>query len=224
MVIKPTIGAVRPGVWVGLGVLVLGILPGCGNRVLTIVQHDRVNTAMHRHRPREKQTGDPLELTIVCVFPKDLEKSENDRLKPGSGLTAVDWYQHRPTGVGGQQAGRFWIPSEQIYLLTNEKGLVGRIKGPALGGATEDGWKETKVGGIAFSKKLHNRKSVIYVFPKFIGPTGDVLPVKPVVFNPPGAYRRNLSVEIGLRDGGENFGQFIKHSTKRRLYGSEKDE
>lgn len=224
MVIKPKIGAVRPGVWVALAVLVLGILPGCSDRVITISQHSRINTAMHRHRAREMQTGDPLELAIVCVYPEDLKKSENDRLKPGSGLTSVDWYQHRPTGVGGQQAGRFWIPSSQIYLLTNEKDLVGRVKGPALGGATEDGWTEKKFGGIAFSKKLHHKDSVIYVFPKFIGPTGDVLPVKPVMFHRPGAYRRNLFIEIGVRDGGENLGQFIIHSTKRRLHGAEKDE
>ncbi len=218
---KPTIDSIRRRVSVCIIGLLIGIVAGCGDRVITISQHERINTAMHRHRAREMQTGDPLELTIVCVYPEDLKKSENDRLKPGSGLTAVDWYQHRPTGVGGQQAGRFWIPSSQIYLMTNEKGLVGRIKGPALGGATEDGWTERKFGGIAFSKALHDKNSVIYVFPKFIGPRGDVLPVKPVIFHRPGAYRRNLFIEIGVRDGGDNFGQFVLHSTKRRLHGAE---
>ena len=220
---NPTIDSIRRRVSVCIIGLLIGIVAGCSDRVITISQHERINTAMHRHRAREMQTGDPLELTIVCVYPEDLKKSENDRLKPGSGLTAVDWYQHRPTGVGGQQAGRFWIPSSQIYLLTNEKGLVGRVKGPALGGATEDGWTEKKFGGIAFSKALHDKNSVIYVFPKFIGPTGEVLPVRPVMFHRPGAYRRNLFIEIGVRDGGENLGQFIIHSTKRRLHGAEKD-
>lgn len=223
MVMKPTIRIVRPGAWIGLAVLILGILPGCSDRVITITQHARINTAMHTNRKPKDQTGEPLEIAIVCVFPKDLEKPENDRLKPGSGLSATDWYQHRPTGSGGALAGHFWIPNSQIYLLTNEKGLVGKIKGPALGGAIEDGSTEKKVGGIAFSKKLHNKDSIIYVFPKFIGSNGDVLPVKPAIFHPPGSFQRNLSIEIGVHSGGGDSGQYIKNTTKRR-FGRGKDD
>lgn len=187
---------------------------GCGDRTLTISQDRYINTAMHLHRPLAEQTGDPLEVNIVCVSPEDLEKTENDRLKPGSGITAKEWYAHRPE-VGGQQPGKFWLPSDQIYLLTNMTGLCGTVKGPSLAGSVEDGVAQKVVRGIKLPKKPGHRQSVIYVFPKFIGPDAMVLPTPPAVFNPPSAYPNNLAVEIGVQPGGSNHGQFIKNTTRR---------
>lgn len=193
---------------------------GCAARTITISQEDRINTAMHLHRAMADQTGDPLELNVVCVYPEDLEKPENELLKPDSSITAKDWYDLRPTGM--PEARHFSLPGNQILLLTNEKTAYGKVKGPALRGAIEDGARERKIDGIRFKKKLHSRKSVIFVFPKFIGKGGEVLPVRPVRFSPPGAYTRNLFVKIGVDPGRPHGGQYIESVTKRRLHGREK--
>lgn len=196
---------------------------GCAARTLTIAQDDRINTAVHLHRPREMQSGDPLEVNVVCVYPDDLEKPENERLKPDSGINAKEWYEFRPT-TGVPDGRHFNLPATQIYLLTDEEGVYGKVKGPALRGALEDGFSKKKIEGIAFKKKLHSKKSVIYVFPKFIEKSGAVLPVRPAKFSPPGAYRKNLSVKIGVRPGGPHDGQYVENTAKRRWHGREKDD
>ena len=63
---------------------------------------------------------------------------------------------------------------------------------------------------------LHNSKSAIFVFPKFTGPDGEVLPVRPVVFRPPGDYTHDLYCEIGVDDSLEPAGQFVRQRSKRR--------
>ena len=182
---------------------------GCASRTVVITQADRINNAMHHYRPPDQRTGDPLEVTIACVYPDDLERDENSGLKPGSGITSKDWYDHQP--VRGGDGGRFVLPTDQIYVLTNAAQVYGRKKGPALNGAINDGRAKVEVSGIKFrGTKLHSRNSVIYVFPKFIGPDGDVLPVRAVEFSPPGAYTSRLSVTIGVDETRGNHGQYIE--------------
>jgi hypothetical protein len=187
---------------------------GCAARTLTITQDDRINNAMHLHRPPAQRTGEPLEVSIVCVYPKDLERAGNEGLRHGSGITSKDWYDNRPLRAGVDGA-HFSLPSDQIHLLTNEAQAYGKKRGPALQGAIVDGTSEKKVAGIKFSwTQLHRRDSVIFVFPKFIGPDGEVLPVKPAVFNPPGAYGRNLRVKIGVEESRGRHGQYIERLTR----------
>ena len=210
----------------GATVAVIGLAVlsgGCRARTLTITQEDHINTAMHEHRAREKQTGDPLELNVVCVFTGDLEKPENARLQPDEGITAKEWFEFRPTGAP-PDGRHFNLPCNQIYMLTNEESPCGKVKGPALRGALEDGFSEKTIRDISFRKRLHHRRSVIYVFPKFIDKNGEVLPVPPVKYHPPGAYTRNLAVKIGVRAGGPHGGQYIENQARRRLHGRTKEE
>ena len=119
-------------------------------------------------------------------------------------------------------------------MLSEEEGLksYGRvIKG--LGGVK--GWKQRgeskptpiKVSGIHYPSggDLHNTdKGVIYVFPKFIGPDKQVLPVQPAVFDPPGAYAKELFIKIGVDQSDYDkeskcYGQYIENKTKRELHG-----
>lgn len=190
-----------------VGMLLIGVA-GCGDITLSITQHKFINNAAYPHRPVDERTGDPLEVNIVCVLPDDLEKPENNRLKPGSGITSREWYDQRPTH-GGQEAQKFSLPSEQIYVLSNTQGVYGVPKGQALQGAAEEK-PERIVAGIKFPKKFGHRNSVIYVFPRFIGPDYEIIPTPPVAFNPPSKYGRSLAVEIGLQSGGSFHGQFIK--------------
>ena len=197
------------------------VLAGCGSwRTLTIVQGDRINNAMHSGRPADQRSGDPLEVAIVCVNPQDLEHHENAGLKPRSGMTCKAWYDNRPVRGGGDP-GRFKLPPEQIFLLTDAKQYYGTKKGPAPRGAINDGRKEISVAGIRFrSTILHKRDSVIYVFPKFVGPKGEVLPVPAVEFSPPSAYPRRLEVEIGVDESRPHYhGQYIDNTTERAFWG-----
>lgn len=193
---------------------------GCASRTLAITQGDRINNAMHIGRHPDQRTGDPLEVTIVCVHPDDLEIKGNGGLKPGSGITCKDWYDNRPEH-GGE--GGFDLPADQIYLLTNEDQVYGKKVGSALNGAINDGHSEVKIKGITFrGMKLHRKDSVIYVFPKFIGPDGHVLPVPAAEFSPPGAYASQLAVKIGVDEGRAHNGQYIENTSQRKLHGSGK--
>ena len=218
MMIKSMMNARTRFAWVVmLGWALLGTA-GCAARTLNVSQGDRINNAMHHDRHPDQRTGDPLEVTIVCVHPADLEREANRGLKPGSGITCKDWYDHRPVRAGGGE-GRFDLPSEQVFLLTNEAQFYGTKLGPALNGALKDGKSEIVIKGIPFqSMKLHSRDSAIYVFPKFIGPDWNVLPVKPAEFSPPGAYASRLTVKIGVDDSREHYGQFIENTSLRRMH------
>ncbi len=189
-------------------------LVGCQSRTLVITQADRINTAMQLGRALENQTGEPLELTVVCVKPEDLEKQENSRLSPDSLITSKEWYEFRPEG-GVPTGGRFDIPDSQIYVLTNKNRICGQVRGPALRGAIEDGTAERFIKGISFGRKSYSKKSAIYVFPKFIDRNGAVLPVPPVRFSPPAAYSSTLRVEIGVEPGGPHDGQYLRRVEKR---------
>ncbi|MBN2447775.1 MAG: hypothetical protein JXO22_13675 [Phycisphaerae bacterium] len=175
----------------------LSLLTGCA-RTITIYQDPYVNTAAQANRPPEKRTGEPLELAIVCVYPQDLEKAENELLRPGSRVTCRDWYERRPQ-VGVESQTGFSLPQEQIYTMTVADDVYGRKIGSVLRGAKLDGDKPITKSGIQFKwGELHNKDATIYVFPKFIARDGSVLPVTPAKFNPPGKYKSKLSIDIGV--------------------------
>ncbi len=198
-------------------------LVGC-QRHLTITQDTYINTAMHVNRPKDKQTGEPLEVHIVSVYPDDLKNTANSRLAPGNAITSDVWFQDCPQpgdrwdmpGVAGTS--RFQLPPDQIFLLTDDRSYYGSYSGPTLHGAAVDGTSPIK-RKFKFGGPLHNKNSVIYVFPKFIGADGRVLPVPPAKFDPPGAYSSDLSVHIGVDESRPHYGQYIKIGTDRRLHG-----
>ena len=189
-------------VTVFLATLTVVASTGCVARTLTITQQDYINTGMGR------ATGEPLEVAVVCVYPKDLKNKVNDKLKPGVGITAKEWFEREPGSDGGGQP--FSISPEQIYLLTDRKGASGINRGGLLHGAADKGIKQVQIPRIRFKWwNLHRNNSVIYVFPRFIGPDGKVLAVKPAMFNPPGRYRSKLFCEIGAKSNTPE-GQYIK--------------
>ncbi len=190
--------------------LALASLSGCA-RTLTITQDKYINTGPHARRPPEQRTGEPLEVDIVCVFPKNLDNPANDLLRPDSKITCRDWYEHRPTGTGAEKS-RFELPRNQIYLVTNDDSAYGRRLGTALRGAGYDGEQPIRKTGFEFpGTLLHNSRSVIYVFPKFTGVDGNVLPVPPAKFHPPGAYAANLEIKIGVdQNRSPEEGQYVR--------------
>lgn len=195
-----------PARLVGVAAVTMAFLAssGCAARTLTIVQAGLIND-------EAKSTGEPLEVTIVCVTPEDLKKERNELLDPTSDITCKQWYAFRPD-KNSRDATRFQIPSNQIFLLTDQpKGQVwGQIRGPALRGADRDSrGGKVVVKNIAFPRDLWNKKSVIYVFPRFIGKDWNELPVAPVKYNPPGDSTRKLSCEIGTRATGQGHRQYI---------------
>ena len=200
---------------------------GCA-RQFTITQDDRVNNAMQIDRRPEDRTGEPLELDIVCVYPRDLKDERNDRLKPSSGITSAEWFKRRP--IPGDKVNmeaandRFRLPPEQICLLTNDREVYGKKVGACLRGAKQDGRTVTK-SGIEFSTwALHDDMSVIYVFGKFTDKQGKVLEVPPAKFHPPGAYAERLAFKIGIRENAPNFGQYIEIDSERcprKMHGTE---
>jgi hypothetical protein len=209
-----------------LAALVMTLPSGCASRVMRIEQTDYVNTAMHMNRPPGARTGEPLEINIVCVYPKDLKKEVNDRLAPGSAITSDVWYQDRPqpgdTEEMDDRGGRFYLQKSQIFLMTYDKNGYGKRIGNPLRGAVTDHRRiiETK---FDFSGGLHDRGSIIYVFGKFIGPDGHVLPVPPAKFHPPGAYTEDLFVKVGVDESRAHYGQYIENVTPRKLHGSDDD-
>ncbi|MHC5111672.1 MAG: hypothetical protein ACYTHJ_17545 [Planctomycetota bacterium] len=200
----------------GVLVVAFGLFStGCA-REMTITQDEFVNNAMYHYRP-EATAGDPLEVTIVCVYPKDLNNEYNDLLRPDSGMTCADWYQLRPAltdSVDDEGHERFRLPKNQIFLCTDDPKCYGKKIHERLRG------KEKVVCDFEFSGGLHNQNSVIYVFPKFIGPGKDVLPVEPAKFDPPGAYTKDLAVHIGV-DSTRNdyYGQYIEIRSQRKMHG-----
>lgn len=208
----------RPG-WRWLGILVAaGVLSGCG-RTMMFQQDTYINTACHENRPPDRRTGEPLELNVVVVYPSDLKKPENDLLRPDRKITAKDWYERRPQRAG-EEPGRFNLPHDQIYVLSNDDTVFGRRIGNALRGAALDGDKPIRKTGIALKWDLvHNDQTVIYVFPKFCAADGGVLPVLPAKFCPPGAYSADLGVRIGVQpDRRLAEAQYIQIESPRKLH------
>lgn len=194
---------------------------GCG-RALTIHQDRFVNTGAQGNRPPEKRTGEPLELTIVCVYPPDVEKPGNELLKPDSKITVKDWYDRRPT-TSAAEPGKFNLSQNQIFLLTNDTTYFGRKIGNAIRGAALDGDAPIKKGPFEYKwGDLHDQRGTIYVFPKFIGKDGGVLPLPPARLHPPGAYPQDTEVKIGVEEGKPvEAAQYIRVLTERKTHGKE---
>lgn len=198
---------------------------GCGgDRKITFVQDDYINTGVHCDRARaEERTGEPLDVSIVCVTPADMKKqvdgvNVNHNLRAASGLTSADWYERCPiSGRPEESKSRFAISPEQIYVLTNDTNqarLFGTRVGPALNGAKIDGQAKTIETPIVFKGSQSSDDSIIYVFAKFKDRNGRVLPAPPVKFQPPSRYKGDLRVRIGVRKGeecsGPLLGQYIE--------------
>jgi len=223
----PPLRTVVPGAGRRAGLLLCAalLLTGCA-RTLTIWQDPYINTACHAARPPQDRTGQPLELAIVCVYPKDLEKPANALLKPDSKITCRDWYARRPLGPN-PEAGRFELNKNQIFLLTDDSKAYGTVVGSKLlRGARQDGEKPIRLSfwfeGGWTGAQYHHPNSVIYVFGKFTDKDGNVLPVPPAKFHPPGAYREDLEIRIGVDpDRPLEAGQYIKVLTERKLHGKE---
>lgn len=189
---------------------------GCAARTMEITIPGVLNTEMHSNRKCEDRTGERLAVDIVCVLPRDLEKPENRALRPDSHITSKIWFEKRPE-TGSSLGGRFDLPPNQVYHLTDKKNAYGTIFRERLVGV-KDGNQVVKIKGIKFPKssKLHDSDSVIYVFPKFIDADGHVLETKPVMFNSPGDYHKELSVELGVEDPCGEARQYIKNTTKKQ--------
>ena len=204
------------------GLLLLVLLAGCA-RSLTIRQDPYINTAAQANRPADKRTGEPLEIDVVVVYPADLKKAGNELLRPDSKITCKDWFDRRPqTGVP-PGANRFELPRDQVYVLTNDDSAFGRHIGSALRGAVLDGDKPINKGDIALAwGMVHDKQTVIYVFPKFIGRDG-VLPVAPAKFEPPpAAYESGLEVKLGVYPNRPlDEAQYIEVTSPRTLYKNE---
>jgi len=200
---------------------------GC-TRQLTIEVDRFVNNAPHLadNRPADKCTGYPLHVDIVCVYPADLDNEHNDQLGPDSEITSDIWFENRPQAgdSADDEAGtHFRIPSKQIYVFTDDTKVYGKKLGAAiLGSYYKRNGKYT--ASFEFGGDLHSRRSTIFVFPKFIRPSGGVLPVKPAVFHPQGAYTEELKVRIGVdHDRGDNYGQYIDVKSQRKMHGRNGD-
>jgi len=194
---------------------------GC-QRVLTIQQDDRVNNAMYMYRENpEDWRGDPLHVDIVCVTASDLKDDRNARLAWDSTITCKEWYERRPKKGNDDSAATFQLPSDHIFMLSDDDTMPGKALHRSLRGALDDGKKPVKVS-FSFPGKIHDRKSVIFVFPRFTVRDGSVLPVPPVRFDPPGAFKAGLAVKIGVLEDPKSkrhMGQYIKLLSERKLHG-----
>lgn len=201
------------------GCVLIGVACGCAARSLKITIPDEyINTKMHDNRACEDRTGERLELDIVCVLPSDLEIPINRPLRPDGNITSKVWFEMRPVMGKTQGVDCFDLPPKQIYRLTDKKSAYGTIKWSRLTGS-KHGNQVVKIKGIKFPKsgKLHSHNSVIYIFPKFIDADGQVLETRPVMFNSPGDYRKELSIEIGVEDPCGESTQYIRNTTEKKF-------
>ena len=202
---------IRGLVRVGCGAVVLAAVvlsSGCSSTTLTITQGEYINTAMHMNRPAASRTGEPLELTVVCLYSKDLKHEANGRLAPGSGITSDIWYRDRPM-LGDREemqdrGTRFWVPKSQVFVMTYDKQYYGTSIGAPIRGYATDKSAEIR-RRFDFPSSFKKSRAWIYVFPRFIDTEGRVLPVPPAVFKPGNA----IQVEIGVNEDRAHYGQYI---------------
>lgn len=223
--------SVRTVLVIGLGIVAT---LGCERR-MTIRQDNYINNAMQPNRPPARRTGEPLELTVVCVLPADLKDPANADLKPGSPIDSRMWYGRRPGGAvaprpGEPVAAPFKIPAGQIFVLdeNNPDASLRPLHGKAIEGSdrqlkvdTDKILKFSVPAGALFSKDC-----AIYVFGKFADENGDILPVAPAVFSPPGDYTSELFIKVGTTGKWDSpdRGQYIKNITKPGSSGGEISE
>ena len=185
----------------------IGLASGCSTSKFTIVQDEFINTAVHLNRPVEQRTGDPLEVTIVYLFEDDLAKEANAGLRPGSGITSKGWYDNRPSHSG---RGGFQVPADQVFILTNDDQPYGTRVGRRLQGAKRDGTAEIVVEGASFrSRGRFKSGPIMYVFPKFVGPQGQVLPVPPILHSS-SRSKNGLRFRVGVDPNRDHYGQYME--------------
>lgn len=224
-----TLSATAQVSWASRLVLAIGLAAaltlGCERR-LTIRQDDYINNAMHRNRPPARRTGEPLELTVVCVLPADLKDAANADLKPGSPINSRTWYARRPGAQlapipGLPAAPPFNIPASQIFTL-DENNPEPSLR-PLHGKVIEGGDRELLVTDKIITIKIpwgdlvfNDRNCVVYVFGRFADENGDILPVPPAVFERPGQYKSELFVKVGSNGKWDSpdRGQYIENITK----------
>lgn len=188
---------------------------GCSSYSLTVSQADYINTEGHLSRPPSKRTGNPLEVNVVCVYPKDLEKPQNQQLHPDRGITSNIWYKYRPReAVGAAGGDKFDLPADQILLFTDDDDIYGTRVGPTLRGAVVDGKRERTISDLNL-KDVNDRRTVVYVFALFRDGDGHVLKAPPAVFQRPRQYPKELTVEIGVEDRVNRTGQYIRNTTSK---------
>ena len=176
----------------------LAALSGCGKE-LVITQDSYINTGVGPN-------GEPMELNVVYVYPKDLDHPANSRLAPDRGITSDVWFRDRPQGADAKdtpdRGARFWIPREQILLLNNPPAdtSYGVRIGNRPRGASYDAKEEVGRWKLDFKGSAGSKESVIYVFGRFSDANGNPLPRPPARFNPPGDYGKELRVHIGGQD------------------------
>lgn len=215
--------------WTGRKTAILSILAlsnlfalggGCPYE-LTMYRDQYINNASQANLPSGAvRSGYPLELNVVLVYPKDLQRAENSQLRPGTGITSQDWFRRRPMPGDSVQmtnrGDRFWLPPEQILLLTDRSEIFGIRRGPSVRGSEYD---PNPVLEFEFNGPAGSKESVIYVFGEFRD-TNSILPVRPAMFHPPANHHNNrqdgkykIAVRIGVdkdRTGGANYGQYIE--------------
>jgi hypothetical protein len=203
---------------------------GCERR-LTIRQDGYINNAMQPNRPPARRTGEPLELTVVCALPADLKDPANADLKPGSPINSRMWYARRPGAQTAPKPGEpvaapFKIPADQIFIL-DEANPDASLR-PLHGRTIEGQDRELKVTDKMLKFEipaldLFSKNCIVYVFGKFADENGDILPVAPAVFSPPGDYTSELFIKVGSSGKWDSpdRGQYIKNITKSGSGGGE---
>ncbi len=223
-------GATRLACVAGAALMAVSAGSGCAARQITFEQDQHINTAVHCGREPQDRTGEPLELAIVCVYPKDLDIEANHGLRREAGITSQEWFEKRPQpGDSPDQTEghpRFRLPASRVYLLTNaesESQYYGTRIGPALNGAKIDGKSKVVKANIEFdSWSLHDKRAVIYIFALFKDRNGNVLRTPPAMFDPPGAYERDIALQLGVNKDeecrGPTLGQYIRNITVRKAH------
>jgi len=183
--------------WVSL------LLLGCTAREITIERDPVINT-------RSSAEGVPLSVDIVSVYPSDLEgpnRDLNKELDPTAGqiITSDVWFKRKPTresmNVAEGDPTRFRIPREQIFSYTDlDPGeAYGNYRGGQIRGSKFPPPKIV-VSGIPVAgwggRRVHDSRSVIYVFGRFTDENGNVMKTEPAMFWSVGDFERKLAVRI----------------------------
>jgi hypothetical protein len=228
--------AAKQNRWASRLILAVGIAAilglGCERR-LTIRQDGYINNAMQPNRPPARRTGEPLELTVVCVLPRDLkdDNTANADLKPGANINSRIWYARRPGAQLAPKPGEavappFNIAATQIFVL-DENNADATLR-PLHGKTIEGHDRELKVTDKMLKFEipaldLFSKNCIVYVFGKFADENGDILPVPPAVFTPPGDYKSELFIKVGSSGdwNSPTRGQYIKNITKPGSSGGE---
>jgi len=193
-----------------LVVLLGSSVGGCGGGARTIEVDRFINTAMHRERDEAGgRSGEPLELAVVYVTGKDLKNEANGRLDPEAGITSDVWFRDRPQPGDTEdmegRGSRFWLSPSQVLVLTDDESYFGtKVRRRLDGAAYEAEQVKIKLKGPPRGTE------VIYVFPKFIDPDAQVLPVRPATFHSPAKWQRDQVIRIGVDENREHYGQYIE--------------